>query len=88
MPSTYQRSFVKGVAWEGGTFVLTSAIVYYFFGNLADSITIGLILTLIKIPLYFTYERVWKMIKWGKIDHPPRKNLFSWLPFHSHTHEY
>jgi uncharacterized membrane protein len=88
MPSTYKRSFIKGIIWEGGTFILTSAVIYLFFGNITQSLTIGFLLTLIKMPLYFIYERIWKMIRWGKINHPPKKNIFSWLPFHSHSGEY
>jgi uncharacterized membrane protein len=88
MPSTYQRSFVKGFIWEGGALIWTSIFIYLFFGNIYNSIKIAAIITLIKIPFYFVYERIWKMIRWGKINHPPKENLFSWLPFHSHSGEY
>ena len=84
MPSTYQRSFLKGIAWEGGSFILTSSIMYLFFGNIVQSIQAGAFLTLIKIPLYFIHERIWKIIKWGKINHPPKMNFFAFLPFHMH----
>ncbi len=86
MPSTYQRSFVKGIAWEVGSFLLTSALIYFIFGNIGNSIKIGAVLTLIKMPLYFLHERIWKGIKWGKLKYPPKKNFFSILPFHSHAH--
>lgn len=88
MPSTYARSFVKGILWEGLTFVLTSLLFYYLYGGIVASIRFGFIITLIKMPLYFLNERIWKMIRWGKIKEPPKTNIFRWLPFHSHTHEY
>ena len=44
---------------------------YEDFGN-SLKITIGL--TLIKIPLFFLHERIWKHIKWGKIKD---RNIYS-----------
>ena len=88
MPSTYERSFVKGVAWELISFLMTTFFVYIFYGDILESLKFSLILTLIKIPFYFVHERIWKMIKWGKIKHEPKENLFSIFPFHSSTHRF
>jgi adenylylsulfate kinase len=72
MGSTPERSFIKGIVWEIISFILTLIVVYLLYKNILVSLKITLILTAIKIPLFFIHERVWKRIKWGKI---PEKNL-------------
>ena len=72
MGSTQERSFVKGIFWEIISFFLTLLVVFLLYGNIIISLKITLILTAIKIPLYFIHERIWKKIKWGKI---PEKNM-------------
>lgn len=72
MGSTQERSFVKGIFWEVISFFLTLLVVFLLYGNIIISLKITLILTAIKIPLYFIHERIWKKIKWGKI---PEKNM-------------
>jgi len=66
MPSTYQRSFVKGVVWEAISFILTFAAVFLIYGDFILSLKFSIGLSLIKIGLFFIHERVWKLIKWGK----------------------
>jgi len=67
MPSTYQRSFLKGAIWEALSFVITTLIIYAIYGNFGNSIKFSLFLTAVKIPFFFINERIWKKIKWGKI---------------------
>lgn len=67
MGSTLERSFIKGLIWEIVSFVIVIFAVYLVYGNLAMSIQFSIILTLIKIPIFFLHERIWKKIKWGKI---------------------
>jgi len=67
MGSTYERSLVKGASWEGISFILTLAAVYFIYGNIITSLQFTAALTLVKIFLFFVHERVWKMCKWGKI---------------------
>lgn len=67
MASTYQRSLLKGVLWEFISFLIASVAVYFFYGDIKTSIRFSLILTLIKIPLFFIHERAWKKVSWGKI---------------------
>jgi len=66
MPSTLERSFVKGIIWEFISFIITTLIVYIFYGNLSIAIKFSLILTAIKIIFYFVHERIWKHVSWGK----------------------
>ena len=67
MGSTLERSFFKGVIWEGVSFILVLIIAYIYYGNFLNSMIFTLVLTIIKIPLFFIHERVWKHIKWGKV---------------------
>jgi adenylylsulfate kinase len=67
MGSTPERSFVKGICWEAISFFLTLLVVFILYGNIIISLRITIILTIIKIPIYFIHERVWKKVKWGKI---------------------
>lgn len=67
MGSTPERSFIKGICWETISFILILLVVFILYGNILLSLKITIILTLIKIPVYFIHERVWKKIRWGKI---------------------
>jgi adenylylsulfate kinase len=67
MGSTPKRSFVKGICWEVISFILTLIIVYLLYGDILISLKTTIILTAIKIPIFFMHERGWKKIKWGKI---------------------
>lgn len=66
MASTPIRSFVKGVVWETVSFFLTLLAAYWYYGNFLSSLKFSLILTFVKIFLFFANERIWKKIRWGK----------------------
>jgi adenylylsulfate kinase len=66
MPSTYQRSFIKGMVWELFTFVVTLIAVYWVYGNIYASLRFSFWLTIVKMFLFFFHERLWKRIGWGK----------------------
>jgi adenylylsulfate kinase len=68
MGSKPERSFLKGISWEIISFLLTLLVVYLLYKNIVISLKITIILTVIKVPIYFIHERVWKKIKWGKIQ--------------------
>ena len=66
MASIPLRSFIKGVCWETISFILTFFAVYLVYGNFIDSLKFSLVLTTIKILLFFIHERLWKKMRWGK----------------------
>ncbi|MFA5724163.1 MAG: DUF2061 domain-containing protein [Candidatus Pacearchaeota archaeon] len=66
MPSTYKRSLVKGIAWEGFSFIITFIAVYLFYGDFTLSLKFAILLSLIKVILFFIHERAWKNVRWGK----------------------
>ena len=65
MKSTYERSLMKGIVWEGFSFLLTLLAVYLVYGDFAFSIKFSLVFTVIKVVLFFIHERIWKDITWG-----------------------
>jgi len=67
MGSTLERSFIKGLVWEVISFIIVILAVYWVYGNLTMSVQFSIILTLVKIPIFFLHERMWKKIKWGKV---------------------
>jgi adenylylsulfate kinase len=68
MASTYQRSLVKGIIWEGFSFIITLIAVYLIYGDISTSLKFTFGLTVIKMGIFFIHERIWKKIKWGKIE--------------------
>lgn len=70
MASTYERSLVKGVVWEGFSFIITLIAVYVVYGDFSGSLKFSLWLTLVKAILFFIHERAWKEISWGKYHLP------------------
>lgn len=66
MASTYKRSFIKGISWEFFSFIITTMAIYAFYGDIIVSLQFSLLLSIIKIFLFFVHERAWKMIRWGK----------------------
>jgi len=59
MASKKYRSFIKGLFWE-----LSSPIVLYIFVH-EYKVVIGY--SVVRIIMYYVYERIWKKIKWGKV---------------------
>lgn len=69
MASTYERSLVKGIVWEGFSFIITLFAVYWIYGDFSFSFKFTLLLAAIKIVFFFIHERAWKNVKWGKIKY-------------------
>jgi len=68
--SRMKRSFMKGISWETFSFFLTMLITYLYTASVKTSIELTSICFSIKIIFFFTHERIWHQIRWGKrIDH-------------------
>jgi len=66
MASTYERSLLKGLVWEGFSFVVTLFALYFFYGDFTIALKFNILLTVVKIIFFFMHERIWKDIRWGK----------------------
>lgn len=67
-PDSHLRSLVKAVSWRivgsADTFVLSMI----FTGNGKYAISIASAEALTKIGLYYVHERVWRRVKWGRLE--------------------
>ena len=60
------RSIIKTVGWRLLASLATFLIVYFATGELVLSTSVGVLELLIKIILYFFYERIWNLTSWGR----------------------
>ena len=61
------RSLVKTISWRlTGTFC-TFLISFIILGDITVSSTIALIQLIFNTIMFYIHERIWNIIKWGKI---------------------
>ena len=61
------RSLVKTISWRlTGTFC-TFLISFIILGDITASSTIALIQLIINTIMFYIHERIWNIIKWGKV---------------------
>ena len=61
------RSLVKTISWRlTGTFC-TFLISFIILGDITASSTIALIQLIFNTIMFYIHERIWNIIKWGKI---------------------
>jgi len=63
---THLRSLVKGLGYRLLGTLATVLIALVLTGQLDKSIQIGGLDLVVKILLYYAYERLWNFIGWGK----------------------
>ena len=63
---SHKRSIIKAVTWRILATSITMLVVYAFTKELALSASIGLIDTVIKIFVYYSHERLWERIGFGR----------------------
>ena len=63
---THLRSVVKGIVWRLLGSFTTVIIVYLLTRELVIAAEVGGIEILAKIFVYYSYERIWNAIKWGR----------------------
>ena len=61
------RSFVKSATWRILASITTIILVYLFTGELTLALGVGLTEVILKFILFFTHERVWDKVVWGKV---------------------
>ena len=66
MGSTKKRTLVKAIIYESLMFIFSILYFWIWFKSLEISLLANLIFGVIKIACYFTYDRIWRKIKWGK----------------------
>ena len=64
---TIVRSLVKTISWRlTGTFC-TFLISFIILGDVTASSTIALIQLIFNTIMFYIHERIWNIIKWGKV---------------------
>jgi len=57
----------KALSWRVVAFVITFGIAFLITGKTEQAIGIGFIDSLVKIFAYYTHERVWFRVPYGKL---------------------
>ena len=63
---SHKRSIIKAVTWRIFATSITMLVVYAFTKEIALSASIGLVDTAIKIFAYYSHERLWERIGFGR----------------------
>ena len=68
MKDSNVRSFVKGVTWRITGTLDTMLMAFLVTGQIGNAVKIGLTEVLTKVVLYYFHERLWNIIRFGRID--------------------
>ena len=59
------RALAKTLGYRVLMIVITVAVAFWFTGNTAEALSIGLVANVVKTGTYYGYERLWDRISWG-----------------------
>ncbi len=69
-PNSRTRSLIKSVSWRvvgsADTFILSMIVT----GNAKYAVSIATAEAMTKVVLYYAHERVWRRVKWGRLEDP------------------
>jgi adenylylsulfate kinase len=77
---TKRRSILKALSWRTLATITTAIIVFVFTGEIGLAITVGFLEVFAKMGLYFSHERLWQKIHYGKKEIPSFVLWFTGLP--------
>ena len=64
---THARSLLKAATWRTGGLILTFAVAWALTRKIEMAASIGVIVTAVKLVVYYVHERVWLKIPFGKV---------------------
>lgn len=70
-PDSHLRSWIKAVSWRFVGSLDTTILSFLVTGNLKYAVSIAGAEAVTKIVLYYVHERVWRMIRWGRLETRP-----------------
>ena len=70
-PNAHLRSLIKAVSWRFFGSLDTFVLSMIFTGNAKYAVSIATAEALTKIALYYVHERLWRLVKWGRLDAAP-----------------
>jgi len=69
-PETRSRSLVKAFSWRALGSLDTFVISYFVTGNFVFAGSIASVETVTKIVLFYFHERIWTIVRWGRVKAP------------------
>ncbi|MFH1783149.1 MAG: DUF2061 domain-containing protein [Candidatus Omnitrophota bacterium] len=66
----HKRTACKTITWRGLGACFTILLVYFYSGSVKESLTVGFLVEVIKMGLYYLHERVWNKSSFGRAKHP------------------
>ena len=63
----HYRSIVKTLTWRITGTADTTLLAYFYSRDWTQSLSIGGLELITKMILYYLHERIWQVIKWGRI---------------------
>ena len=70
MADKHYRSLVKAVSWRLTGSVDTMIIYYLITGQIRWALTISGVEFFTKIALFYTHERIWEKLSFGRVKQP------------------
>ena len=70
MIESHFRSIIKALSWRVLATLITFSVSWMFTGNLELAVEIGLVDTVIKLGVYYSHERFWNRLTFGKMKEP------------------
>ena len=70
MVESHFRSIIKALSWRVLATMITFSVSWVFTGNLELAVEIGLVDTIIKLGVYYSHERFWNRLTFGKMKQP------------------
>ena len=67
---SHYRSIVKTITWRVLATAITFSVAFILTGELEKAAEIGILDTLIKLGAYYSHERVWNRLSFGKPKPP------------------
>jgi uncharacterized membrane protein len=64
---TIVRSLVKTISWRLTGTLCTFLISFIILGDITTSSTIALIQLIFNTIMFYIHERIWNIIKWGRL---------------------
>ena len=67
---SHYRSIAKTLTWRVLATAITFSVAWILTGQLDKAAQIGILDTLIKLGAYYSHERVWNRLQFGKLKAP------------------
>ena len=67
-PNAHLRSLIKAVSWRFFGSLDTFVLSMIFTGNAKYAVSIATAEAFTKIALFYVHERVWRLVKWGRLE--------------------